>query len=231
MVHSPVRIFIVEDIAVNRLMLETLLQQNGFEVVGTAVDAQDALDKITLHLPDMVLLDIQLKGELTGTWLGHQINEKLGIPFIYITAYQDPYTTEEVLKTNPLGFIVKPINAIQLITTMNIALNIRREHSQDFVKLNDGRRSFQIDPNELLYIQSESNYVHIYLKNNHLLIRGTLPQLLEKLPSAKMIRIHQRTAINANARFDYNGSEIYIQGKSLPISITYKEEVAELLKR
>lgn len=225
------RIFIVEDIAVNRLMLETILTQHHFEIVGTAVNAEDALKKIETTQPDLALLDIHLKGNKTGTWLGQQLNDKTKTPFIYITAYQDPYTTEEVLKTQPLGFIVKPINTAQLITTINIAFNIHREHSNNLVKIVDGKRTLQINPAEVIYLQSEGNYVHIYSKNSNLLVRNTLQNLIDVFPANFMLRIHLRTAINPKWEYSFNGTEISIQGKTLNVSNTYKSGVLERLKK
>lgn len=225
------KIFIVEDVAVNRMMLETILTQHNFEIVGTAVTAKDALAKIETTKPDLVLLDIQLHGDKTGIWIGQQLNEKFKIPFIYITAYQDPYTTEEVLKTQPFGFIVKPINTAQLITTINIALNIHREHSDNLIKIVDGKRTLQINPAEVLYLQSDGNYVHIYTKNNHLLVRNTLQHLIDVFPVDFLLRIHLRTAINPKWEYSFNGTEISIQGKTLNVSNTYKSGVLERLKK
>ena len=97
------KFFIVEDVALNRMMLEMELKKNGFIVSGTAINAEEALKKIIRVLPDLVLLNINLIGERNGLWLGKELNKlEKQIPFIYITAYQDNYTSEEILETNPV---------------------------------------------------------------------------------------------------------------------------------
>lgn len=223
-------IYIVEDLVMNRLMIETILKNNGFQIAGSNSKAENAWIEIQKTNPNLILLDINLAGEKDGLWLGEQIYNYLKTPVIYITAYEDKHTSDRILETHPMGFLVKPINPIQLLTTINIALNLNHTPSNNHIILQDGMRTINIQINDIIYLQSEGNYVHIYMENNHFLIRITLSQLLEKLPQNKFQRIHQRNAIHINKEFTIQKDIIEIKGIKLSISDKYKAELKNRLK-
>jgi DNA-binding LytR/AlgR family response regulator len=224
------KVYIVEDISIIRLMLEQTMIENDFEVVGSSATAEKAWKEINENKPDLVLLDINLVGEKSGIWLGQQIYEYLKIPFIYITAYQDHYTSEEILNTHPVGFIVKPINTIQLITTAKIALDIQIPSIKKQLLIQDGLKAFNLNLDDIYFIQSEGNYIHIFLEESHLLIRSTMESFIEKLPNGPFIRIHQRYVINKTKRLEYDNEQVYILGKALSVSSKYKKDLMELLR-
>lgn len=219
------KVYIVEDISIVRLMLEECMKSNGFEVVGSSPSAELAWEEIQSLEIDLVLLDIQLIGQKTGIWLGQKINQNLQIPFIYITANENQKTAEEVLQTNPVGFIIKPINIIQLITTAKIALNVKTNNQQKQVIIQDGLKSINLSIDDIYFLQSEGNYLHIYMKNSHFLVRSSLEDLLEKLNDKKFIRIHQRFAFNLEKKFEYSNDRINILDRYLNVSTKYKGDL------
>ena len=225
------KFFIVEDVALNRMMLEMELKKNGFIVSGTAINAEEALKKIIRVLPDLVLLNINLIGERNGLWLGKELNKlEKQIPFIYITAYQDNYTSEEILETNPVGFIPKPIGTIQLIIAIHVALKIPNEKAKTIIKLYDGKKILNIPLDEITHLQSEGNYVSIFTENHHFLIRNKLNKVMDCFPEGKLIRIHLRTAINSEKSFQLYKNEIVLGDKRLSISNTYRDNVLKYIQ-
>ena len=225
------KFFIVEDLALNRMMLEMELKKNGFIVSGTAINAEEALKKIIRVLPDLVLLNINLIGERNGLWLGKELNKlEKQIPFIYITAYQDNYTSEEILETNPVGFIPKPIGTIQLIIAIHVALKIPNEKAKIIIKLYDGKKILNIPLDEITHLQSEGNYVSIFTENHHFLIRNKLNKVMDCFPEGKLIRIHLRTAINSEKSFQLYKNEIVLGDKRLSISNTYRDNVLKYIQ-
>ena len=225
------KFFIVEDVALNRMMLEMELKKNGFIVSGTAINAEEALKKIIRVLPDLVLLNINLIGERNGLWLGKELNKlEKQIPFIYITAYQDNYTSEEILETNPVGFIPKPIGTIQLIIAIHVALKIPNEKAKIIIKLYDGKKILNIPLDEITHLQSEGNYVSVFTENQHFLIRNTLNKVMDCFPEGKLIRIHLRTAINSEKSFQLYKNEIVLGDKRLSISNTYRDNVLKYIQ-
>ena len=225
------KIFIVEDVALDRMMLEIELKKNRFIVSGIAINAKEALQVIIRVLPDLVLINIHLIGERNGLWLGKELNKlEKQISFIYITAYQYHYTTKEILETNPVGFIPKPMNTIQLIIAIHVALKIPNEKTNTIIKLNNGKKILNIPLDEITHLQSEGNYVSIFTENHHFLIRNKLNKVMDCFPEGKLIRIHLRTAINSEKSFQLHKNEIVLGDKRLSISNTYRDNVLKYIQ-
>lgn len=224
------RVYIVEDVSIIRLMLEQVMSENGFDVVGSSPNAESAWEELLELRADLVLLDIQLIGNKNGIWLGKKLNQELKIPFIYITANQDHHSSEEILETNPVGFIVKPINNIQLITSAKIALNLNNVASQKKqILIQDGLKSINLVIDDIFYIQSDGNYLHIFLETTHFLIRNTMDAFLEKLPEDNFVRIHQRYVINTTKNFELKGDNVQIKDTVLSVSAKYRKDLKNKL--
>jgi DNA-binding LytR/AlgR family response regulator len=221
------KIYIVEDVSIIRLMLEQCMVENGFDVVGSSPSAENAWDEIKTMQVDLVLLDINLVGNKNGIWLGKKLNQELQIPFIYITANQDHHASEIILETNPVGFIVKPINSLQLITTVKIALNLHAKTNKKQLLIQDGLKAINLTIDDIYFIQSDGNYLHIYLETTHFLIRSTMDAFLEKLDQDSFVRIHQRYVINTNKKFELIDDEIFMINKTLSISLKYRKELKD----
>lgn len=228
--HQKNKVFIVEDVSFIRMMLEECLRENGYEVVGSSPSAEKAWDSICSSAVDLVLTDINLVGEKNGIWLGHNINTQLTIPHIFITAYQVQYTSNEVMETNPAGFIIKPINTIQLITTVKIALNQNTDKIKNHILVQDGLKAINLCMDDICYIQSEGNYLHIFLEDSHVLVRSTFSSFFERLDNTKFVRIHMRYAINLTKKYQLDTDYVYMNGKALSISSSYKKELKKKLK-
>lgn len=116
------RVLIVEDEAIVAMDLGAELQQMGYEIVGTAGTAADALRLAELAPPDIALLDIRLQGAPDGIDVAAALGSSLRIPFVYLTADTDPATLDRALRTSPAGYLTKPIGGATLRTTIEVAL-------------------------------------------------------------------------------------------------------------
>lgn len=119
---GDIRILIVEDEPVIAEDIAALVERNDFVVSAIVYTKANALQELDTNLPDMVLLDINLNGEMDGLAIAEIINEQFNIPFIFITSYSDKSTLEKAKYTGPSGYIVKPFNEAGLYTTLEIAL-------------------------------------------------------------------------------------------------------------
>ncbi|MBW4471341.1 MAG: response regulator [Stenomitos rutilans HA7619-LM2] len=119
---SNTRILVVEDEILIAREIEGCLCQLGYEVVGLATKATTALRQIAEAQPDLVLLDIRLKGDLDGISVAEQMHDRFQIPFIYLTAYVDDETLERAKLTHPSGYILKPFKQNDLRVAVEIAL-------------------------------------------------------------------------------------------------------------
>jgi len=119
---EKVRMLVVEDERIVSLDLQRRLKAMGYEVVGSAVSGEEAIQKAETLRPDMVLMDIMLDGELDGIQAAEIIRSRLTIPVIYLTAYADSATLERAKITEPFGYILKPFEERELHGHIEIAL-------------------------------------------------------------------------------------------------------------
>ena len=127
---SKVKIMIVEDelIAAESLALD--LKRLGYEVITIVDSGEKALLKLEHLQPDLILMDIMLKGKFDGIITASEIQKYLDIPIIYLTAYGDTKTLERAKNTSPYGYLVKPYKSQDIRTTIEIALQKYQEQSQ-----------------------------------------------------------------------------------------------------
>jgi two-component system, cell cycle sensor histidine kinase and response regulator CckA len=116
------KIVIVEDEGLIAADLESRLKSAGYQVPGTADSAQPALKLIRESSPDLVLMDIRLKGEQDGIAVAEVVREQLDIPVVYLTAYEDRATLDRASRTQAYGFIKKPIVSASLKGSIEMAI-------------------------------------------------------------------------------------------------------------
>lgn len=156
------KIFIVEDemIAVESLIMD--LEKLGYQVAGKCSDGDKALDKIIETNPDLVLMDIHLKGVKDGITLAEELGKFSNpIPVIYLTAYADDKTLSRVMKTSPYGYIVKPYKIQDLASTIIMARNKYQEleHLKSKLTQEQGKLDFIIKHDELTQLPNQLSLV------------------------------------------------------------------------
>lgn len=129
------RIAVVDDEMIVAKDLECILLRLGYEVSGTAPSGQEAIAMANSLKPDLVLMDIRLRGELDGIEAARQIQHQLDVPIVYVTAYADEATLERARETHPYGYLVKPVQENALRSTVSIALNRHRAERQTRMSL------------------------------------------------------------------------------------------------
>ena len=117
-----VRILIVEDEAITALDLKYSLEELGYDVIDTVDTGQDAIDLAAEKVPDVVLMDIKLKGDMEGIEAAEVISD-LRIPIVYLTANTDTDTFEKSNIKGSYGFISKPYDINKLDKTLKITVN------------------------------------------------------------------------------------------------------------
>jgi hypothetical protein len=115
-------ILIVEDENIVALDLQQRLLNLGYRVAGRATMAIEAIEKAAESRPNLVLMDIRLKGNLDGISAADQIRSRFDIPVIFLTAYSDETTFERAKLTEPHGYLLKPFEDNDLHTTIQMAL-------------------------------------------------------------------------------------------------------------
>lgn len=117
-----IKVLVVEDEKIVALEIKSRLKKLGYLVPSVASTGEEAISRTEAFLPDLVLMDIMLKGSVDGIEAARQIREKMDIPIIYLTAYADSETLERAKVTAPYGYILKPFEENDLRTSIEIAL-------------------------------------------------------------------------------------------------------------
>lgn len=134
---SQPKILIVEDEGVVAADIEQCLRKLGYQVVASAATAVGAIRKAVENEPDLVLMDIRLKGPVDGVDAAAELHERLGIPVVFLTAYADAEILERAKKTSPAGYILKPFDERSLRSAVEIALH---KHPQERRLIENERR-------------------------------------------------------------------------------------------
>ena len=140
------RVVIVEDEAVVAMDIRCQLESLGYEVVGEFVSGEDACERAPELEPDLVLLDIELQGEIDGITAASRFRE-LGTPVVFLTAYADEDTLRRAKAARPQGYILKPFDDDDLRVTVEMALHRHRldwklqKANQDLLAVLDAQRS------------------------------------------------------------------------------------------
>jgi PAS domain S-box-containing protein len=136
-VHSnpPPRILIVEDGVIMARDIERRLQSLGYTVTGLASSGDEAVTAVTRSKPDLVLMDVHLKGSIDGIQTAEKIHAMSDVPVVYVTAYSDVATVTRARETEPFGYVLKPFDERELRTTIEMALYrhemYRRTHDSE----------------------------------------------------------------------------------------------------
>lgn len=122
------RILVVEDEAIVAMGIKQKLEDLGHHVVDTVYTGEDAVGTALKTEPDLILMDIVLKGNMDGIEAAAKIRNQLDIPVIYLTAYSDEEVLERARMTEPYGYIIKPFKKSELNANIEMALY---KHAED----------------------------------------------------------------------------------------------------
>lgn len=119
---SETSVMVVEDEGIVATDLGQRLERMGFKVPAIVGTGQDAIESAQEHKPDLILMDIMLRGDMRGTQAAHLIRNDLEVPIIFLTAYSDDSTIRQARMTEPYGYLLKPFDEDILRTTISVAL-------------------------------------------------------------------------------------------------------------
>ncbi len=124
------RILVVEDEHIVAMGIKKMLKNLGYTVTGVASSGEDAISKTESTFPDVVLMDIMLKGDMDGVEAAREIRERFDVPIVYLTAYSDNNILERAKITEPFGYIIKPFDEKDLYSSIEIALHRQRKEKE-----------------------------------------------------------------------------------------------------
>ncbi len=128
MIHGKTRIIIIEDNGIISYELRVLLEGKGYNVISIKKSGEEAVIEILREKPDLVLMDINLSRKMDGIEAAEKIHSILDTPIIYITSYCDEITFRRAQKTNPIDYVIKPFDGVDLCSRIETALYKYRNH-------------------------------------------------------------------------------------------------------
>lgn len=239
------KILIVEDEMIIAANISLQLASLGYEVTGIIPRGEEALMHIEQQQPDIVLLDINLKGKIDGIETAKIMQKSYTIPIIYLTANADEANFNRAKTTNPYAFISKPFKKLDLQRAIELtAAKLDAENSpktifedklapyilSDSIFVRHLEKMVRVDIKDILYIEAERNYCRIYTKSKEYLLVMTLKDLDEKLPSKHFIRVHRSFIVNVSQIDELATNHIVIGKKAIPVSKALKEELLNRLQ-
>ncbi len=236
--NDRIKILIVEDEMIIAAHLSLQLTDLGYEVTGIIPRAEEALIHLRQHRPDILLLDINLNGDMNGIDMAHEMQKHHNIPIIYLTANSDASHFERAKATNPFAFISKPFKKLELQRSIELAVNhinrveIKQVFARDapsiisdsiYIRHHD--KMLKIAINDILYIEADRNYCRLQCKESEYLLVMTLKELDEKLPAGKFLRIHRSFIVNMFHIDEIATSHVVIAKKAIPLNAEMKKRL------
>ncbi|MEN0045429.1 MAG: response regulator transcription factor [Bacteroidota bacterium] len=240
---NALNVLIVEDDLSFSIELEMLIQKIGYNVIARIDNAEEALDFIYQKLPDLVLMDIDLKGKMSGLELGQKIAH-LNIPIIYITSFADEKHYKAAQESKMIAYLTKPINGFSLRVSIETAVRNtffknELEESDNFLAKNYlfFRKKgiyYKIYIQDISYVQSSDNYCEVYtIQAEHFIVRSSISKMSELLPKEEFMRIHRQYIIQLSQieSVDLTNNQLNIQSVMLPISRSNKKLLEQAMQK
>ena len=239
MMNQNLKILIVEDEMIIGAKISMYVEQMGHEVLGLLPRGEDAIQFIESNVPDLILLDINLKGTKDGIEIAQEIKSDKNIPIIFLTANSDDHHFDRAKATQPEAFISKPFKKRDLQRAIELMLSRKTPESQkaspsenildDRIFIFDKGERIRVMYADIQYLEADRNYTNIKTTQREFLLSSNIKSIESKLPS-NFIRVHRSYVINLKAIDKILESQILISGKSIPIARSMKADLLERLR-
>jgi DNA-binding LytR/AlgR family response regulator len=246
---AKTKILIVEDENIVAKDLESILQDLGYKVIGIVSNAIDAITMTALHKPNLVLMDIMIKGKTSGIEAAKEIKTKYDIPVVFLTAYADDKTIDNAKDAFPYGYIIKPFKEKELETTIEMAINkydedknvkkerdlyhslISQKSSNDSIFIRTDYKLNKVKYEEIYFIEALKDYVVINTADNVFTTHTTMKEMVRVLPDDQFVRVHRSFIVRLDKIFSIKYPDLIIEGKMkvIPIGGLYRKELYDKL--
>lgn len=161
--QKSLQILVVEDEFITQKTIVNQLTEIGYGISGTAMSTEEGIEILKTEVVNFAILDINIKGEKDGIWLAHYIKENYSIPYIYLTAYSDDDTLSKALESEPYGYLVKPFQKADLLTSIEISVHnfnkLNHHKEEDYLIVKHLEVYKKINLNNIQFIESDKNYL------------------------------------------------------------------------
>jgi len=247
---SKINILVVEDESIVAKDIQNSLRKLGYNVPTTVSSGEEAIIVAEQNKPDLVMMDIMLKGEINGIEAADQIRQRFDVPVIYLTAYADESTLAKAKVTEPYGYIIKPFKEIDLHTTIEMALykhgkesEVRKErdlyssivmdkNATDSIFVKSNSRLVKLKTADIMYVEALKDYVIIHAVGAKYTVHSTMKDMQASLKDKDFIRVHRSFIVRIDkiSAIDYPNLVMEDDKKIIPIGGSYKDDLNSRLK-
>lgn len=235
---NALRLLLLEDLDKEATALISLLEENNYEVVRVA-NIIEAEKEIKNRFFDIIILDIMIDGKPDGISLAQRINkEGINIPFLFLTSMQGRAIFDEAKLTNPLVYLLKPYNKLELLYSLELAIescyqqtnsisfdNDNAVLSPSYLFIKKSRSVVKVDIASINYIEVKEKYCSLLCDEGKYLIKLSLLKLKEMLDNDDFKQVHRNYLVNIkNIREIYFEDNLIILNNNdkIPFSERYK---------
>lgn len=200
-------------------------------LVGMFTNPHEALTFLKDNFVDLIFLDINMPG-ISGLQFVEKLQTK---PYIIFTTAYSEYAIDSY-NFEAIDYLLKPIEFDRFYKAINkvkkqIQLNSLQQDSllNKFIFVKDGYKQIKIGIEDILYVQSEGNYLNIVSVNEKVLVRMTFQSIMEKLPANLFFRVHLSYVVNFSHIQKIEDNQIFIHDAKIPIGVKYKEKLMNFL--
>lgn len=215
---------IVEDEVFISEHLKQLIVKCGHQVTKICSTEKSAFEAIAGSPPDFAFLDIRLIGSNSGINIGKKLHE-LAIPFMYITSFVDKATIQEAVDTQPMGYLVKPFTNDEIIQAIQKFVQLET----DCIHIKTGNETQRLNPDNIVFAQSDSNYVELHLTSGKHLARIKLAEIIEQINRSDFIQVHRSFAVNLQHVKAFSSKHLQVGDHKIPVSKSYMQLIQDLL--
>ena len=248
---NQINVLVVEDESIVSKDIQHSLKKLGYNVVGAAATGEKALELVKSENPDIVLMDIMLKGSMNGIEVSEIVKKEFNIPIIFLTAYADESTLSKAKVTEPYGYIIKPFKEIDLHTSIEMALYKHKkarelEKARDFLyslvdnkEVVDGfifvksnHKLVKLNTKDIFYIEALKDYVVINTLDTRYTIHSTMKEIETKMGTLEFIRVHRSFIVRIDkiAAIDFPNLMLENDKKIIPIGGSYRDDLNKRIR-
>ncbi len=248
---SKINILVVEDESIVSKDIQHSLKKIGYNVVGAASTGEKAIELALSEKPDLILMDIMLKGSMNGIEAADIIKKEMSIPIIFLTAYADESTLAKVKITEPYGYILKPFKEIDIQTSVEMAIYKHakeqeiikerdflysivenKEKNYDFIFVKSNSKLVKINCKDICFIEALKDYVVINTIDTRYTIHSTMKDIELKMGTIDFIRIHRSFIVRLDkiVSIEYPNLTLENDKKSIPIGGSYRDDLNTKIK-
>lgn len=234
-----IKVLIVEDEVLVAEEIAADMEDYGFEITEIAISSEECLSAIENNVPNIILMDINIKGNKDGIETAKLIHQTSNIPIIYLTANTDSVTLKRALESLPNAFISKPYQKKDLYSAVEIACNKHNEeliteqnliiNNSFFVK--DGDYFTKLNFDDIYYLEADGSYCNIFTNKKKITLSSNLNHFQNNHKNPTFVRTHRSYIVNINKVEGFDKDSIIINSKVIPISKSYQKEIMKFFNK